>query len=93
MSETLSVQVRMVEKNGRTFVYIDLPSKQEPLSKRILAYMLTNGISLLIKSCDVKIDGISDSVLLNEVIKQLENEFVNVDSFNDVESFHKLKSK
>lgn len=83
--QRIEVQLSAFNHNGRTVINIGLPEDQPPVSKKQITHLLTGGVSMLIKSCKLEQDGISDHELLKSVIRQLENDFASTDSFSDAE--------
>jgi hypothetical protein len=83
--ERFDVQVSALKHEGKTIINISLPENQATTNRKHLTYLLTGGISLLIKSCKLEEDGIKDHELLRAVITQLEKDFISTTSYDDVE--------
>lgn len=75
----LKVIVDLTIKDGRTYININIPSDSN-LTRNEIASVLTGGIALVIRSHE---DPKSQGKMLHDVIKHLESELINVDSFSD----------
>lgn len=80
-----SIIVNITPKEEKTDMVISFPKGQRSLTVQENAHILTSAISLLIRTCSTNDTGISESDLLKEVITHLQDEFVCVKSFNDVD--------
>ena len=75
----LKVTVDLTSKDDRNFINILIPPDSN-LTRNEIASILTGGIALIIRSHeDPKLQG----KMLHDVIKHLESELINVDSFSD----------
>ena len=75
----LKVTVDLTIKDDRNFINILIPPDSN-LTRNEIATILTGGIALIIRSHeDPKLQG----KMLHDVIKHLESELINVESFSD----------
>lgn len=74
-----------LENEEKIDMSINFPKNQKRLSVQENAHILTSAISLLIRTCSTNDTGITESTLLREVIKHLEEEFICDRSFNDAD--------
>ena len=81
----LKVTVDLTIKDNRSYINILIPPDSN-LSRREIASILTGGLSLIIRSNG---DPKSQGEMLSEVVKHLESELVNVDSFSDAYYYKK----
>jgi hypothetical protein len=78
-----SITVNITPNGEKIDMSVSFPKDQIKLSVKENAHILTSAISLLIRTCSTNDTGITESALLREVIKHLEEEFICDKSFND----------
>lgn len=70
--------------NDRSVIEIKFVPDERILSVRETAHILVGAISLLIRSCTKEGSTISETRLMAEVIEHLNQEFISIDSFEDL---------
>lgn len=80
----LEINTKVVVKDGIATFYISHPKEQQKLSVKEKAYILAGGVALCI---NIESKSGNGHVLMTEIIDYLNNEFINLDSFSDSESF------
>lgn len=70
--------------DGRSSIEIKFVPNERILSVRETAHILVGAISLLIRSCTKEGSTISETKLMAEVIEHLNQEFISIDSFEDL---------
>ena len=70
--------------DNRSLIEIKFLPNERQLSVRDSTHVLVGAISLLIRSCTKEGSTISESQLMSEVIDHLNQEFISIDSFEDL---------
>lgn len=70
--------------DDRSSIEIKFVPNERILSVRETAHILVGAISLLIRSCTKEGSTISETKLMAEVIEHLNQEFISIDSFEDL---------
>ena len=60
---------------------------QQKLSLLEMSQILTGGISLIVKLANKDSEGVKDYEIMERVIKQLNEDFISIQSFEDAERF------
>jgi len=83
MEEQLSLTITIKSKDDNVAVFVSYPQEQQKLSLSEMSRMLTGGISLIIKLASNNNEGIKDYEIMENVIKQLNEDFISTQSFED----------
>ena len=84
MENQLSLTVTLKPNDEQVSVLITYPKEQRKLSLLEMSQMLTGGISLIIKLAGGEEDGsVKDYEIIERVIKQLNEDFISTQSFDD----------
>jgi len=70
--------------DNRSLIEIKFVPDERILSVRETTHILVGAISLLIRSCTKEGSTISETKLMAEVIEHLNQEFISIDSFEDL---------
>jgi hypothetical protein len=70
--------------DNRSLIEIKFPPNERKLSVRETTHILVGAISLLVRSCTKEGATISETKLMAEVIEHLNQEFISIDSFEDL---------
>ena len=70
--------------DNRSLIEIKFVPDERILSVRETTHILVGAISLLIRSCTTEGSTISETKLMAEVIEHLNQEFISIDSFEDL---------
>ena len=84
MENQLSLTVSVKPNDENVSVIITYPKEQRKLSLLEMSQMLTGGISLIVKLAGNEENGsIKDYEIMERVIKQLNEDFISTQSFDD----------
>jgi hypothetical protein len=84
MENQLSLTVSVKPNDENVSVIITYPKEQRKLSLLEMSQMLTGGISLIIKLAGSEENGsVKDYEIIERVIKQLNEDFISTQSFDD----------
>ena len=83
MENKISLTVGLEPKEEKVAVFITYPPEQRKLSLLEMAQVLTGGISLIIKLANSENEDIKDYEIMESVIKQLNDDFISTQSFDD----------
>jgi hypothetical protein len=84
MENQLSLTVTLKPNDENVSVLITYPKEQRKLSLLEMSQMLTGGISLIVKLAGNEENGsIKDYEIMERVIKQLNEDFISTQSFDD----------
>lgn len=83
MENQLSLTVSVKPNDGNVSVLITYPPEQKKLSLLEMSQILTGGISLIIKLAGNEDEDIKDYEIMDRVIKQLNEDFISTQSFDD----------
>ena len=84
MENQLSLTVTLKPNDENVSVLITYPKEQRKLSLLEMSQMLTGGISLIIKLAGSEENGsVKDYEIIERVIKQLNEDFISTQSFDD----------
>ncbi len=89
---TIIVDVDTDLKTGISVVNLLFP-KNQPLTVKESATILTSAISMLIRSCDNSDMGIKSHDLIKDVVDHLHSEYTNTESFSDANPSPLMKVK
>ena len=89
MEDQLSLTVTIKPNDGNVSVLITYPEKQQKLSLLEMSQILTGGISLIIKLGNNEENGPKDYEIMERVIKQLNDDFISTQSFEDAKRIDK----
>jgi hypothetical protein len=87
MGEELSLTVSIKPNDSNVSVFITYPKEQQKLSLLEMSQILTGGISLIVKLANKDSEGVKDYEIMERVIKQLNEDFISIQSFEDAERF------
>ena len=84
MENQLSLTITVKPNDENVSVIITYPKEQRKLSLLEMSQMLTGGISLIIKLAGREENGsVKDYEIIERVIKQLNEDFISTQSFDD----------
>ena len=83
MEDQLSLTITIKPNDGNVAVIITYPEEQQKLSLLEMSQILTGGISLIIKLASNDKEDVKDYEIMNRVIKQLNEDFISTQSFED----------
>ncbi len=83
MEDQLSLTVTIKPNDGNVSVLITYPEKQQKLSLLEMSQILTGGISLIVKLANNDKEDVKDYEIMERVIKQLNEDFISTQSFED----------
>jgi hypothetical protein len=84
MENQLSLTITVKPNDENVSVIITYPKEQRKLSLLEMSQMLTGGISLIIKLAGSEENGsVKDYEIIERVIKQLNEDFISTQSFDD----------
>jgi hypothetical protein len=83
MENQLSLIVTLKPNDEQVSVLITYPKEQRKLSLLEMSQMLTGGISLIVKLAGNENEDIKDYEIMERVIKQLNEDFISTQSFDD----------
>jgi hypothetical protein len=89
MEQQLSLTVSIKPNDDKVSVFITSPDNQQKLSLLEMSQILTGGISLIVKLANNEKDGPRDYEIMERVIKQLNDDFISTQSFEDAERIDK----
>ena len=89
MEDQLSLTVTIKPNDDQVSVFIAYPDNQQKLSLLEMSQILTGGISLIVKLVNNEKDGPRDYEIMERVIKQLNNDFISTQSFEDAKRIDK----
>jgi hypothetical protein len=79
------IVVNLKFEDNRAIYNLGFPSSKQKLTIQETTHILTGAVAMLIRGVIKEKDGISEGELMGEVMKHLNSEFVNPDSFSDAE--------
>jgi hypothetical protein len=85
MGEELSLTVSIKPNDSNVSVFITYPKEQQKLSLLEMSQILTGGISLIVKLANKDGEEVKDFEIMERVIKQLNEDFISIQSFEDAE--------
>ena len=83
MENQLSLTVSVKPNDGNVSVLITYPPEQRKLSLLEMSQILTGGISLIIKLAGNEDEDVKDYEIMERVIKQLNEDFISTQSYDD----------
>jgi hypothetical protein len=83
MEDQLSLTVTIKPNDGNVAVLITYPEEQQKLSLLEMSQILTGGISLIVKLANNDKEDVKDYEIMERVIKQLNEDFISTQSFED----------
>ena len=83
MENQLSLTVSVKPNDGNVAVIITYPEEQQKLSLLEMSQILTGGISLIVKLANNDKEDVKDYEIMERVIKQLNEDFISIQSFED----------
>jgi hypothetical protein len=83
MEDQLSLTVTIKPNDGNVAVIITYPEEQQKLSLLEMSQILTGGISLIVKLSNNDKEDVKDYEIMERVIKQLNEDFISIQSFED----------
>ena len=83
MEDQLSLTVTIKPNDGNVAVIITYPEEQQKLSLLEMSQILTGGISLIVKLANNNKEDVKDYEIMERVIKQLNEDFISIQSFED----------
>jgi hypothetical protein len=83
MEDQLSLTVTIKPNDGNVAVIITYPEEQQKLSLLEMSQILTGGISLIVKLSNNDKEDVKDYEIMERVIKQLNEDFISTQSFED----------
>lgn len=83
MEDQLSLTVTIKPNDGQVAVIITYPEEQQKLSLLEMSQILTGGISLIVKLANNDKENVKDYEIMERVIKQLNEDFISTQSFED----------
>jgi hypothetical protein len=89
MEDQLSLTVSIKPNDGQVAVFITYPENQQKLSLLEMSQILTGGISLIIKLANNEKDGPKDYEIMERVIRQLNEDFISTQSYEDAKRVDK----
>ena len=89
MEDQLSLTVSIKPNDGQVAVFITYPENQQKLSLLEMSQILTGGISLIVKLANNEKDGPKDYEIMERVIRQLNEDFISTQSYEDAKRIDK----
>lgn len=89
MEDQLSLTVTIKPNDGQVSVFITYPENQQKLSLLEMSQILTGGISLIVKLANNEKDGPKDYEIMERVIRQLNEDFISTQSYEDAKRVDK----
>lgn len=89
MEDQLSLTVSIKPNDGQVAVFITYPENQQKLSLLEMSQILTGGISLIVKLANNEKDGPKDYEIMERVIRQLNEDFISTQSYEDAKRVDK----
>ena len=89
MEGQLSLTVSIKPNDEQVSVFITYPETQQKLSLLEMSQILTGGISLIVKLANSEKDGPKDYEIMERVIKQLNEDFISTQSYEDAKRIDK----
>jgi hypothetical protein len=83
MENEISLTVTLKPNDGNVAVIITYPQEQQKLSLLEMSQILTGGISLIVKLANNDKENVKDYEIMERVIKQLNDDFISTQSFED----------
>jgi hypothetical protein len=83
MEDQLTLTVTIKPNDDKVAVIITYPEEQQKLSLLEMSQILTGGISLIVKLANNDKEGVKDYEIMERVIKQLNEDFISIQSFED----------
>jgi hypothetical protein len=83
MEDQLTLTVTIKPNDGNVAVIITYPEEQQKLSLLEMSQILTGGISLIVKLANNDKEDVKDYEIMERVIKQLNEDFISTQSFED----------
>ena len=83
MEDQLSLTVTIKPNDDKVAVIITYPEEQQKLSLLEMSQILTGGISLIVKLANNDKEDVKDYEIMERVIKQLNEDFISTQSFED----------
>jgi hypothetical protein len=83
MEDQLTLTVTIKPNDDKVAVIITYPEEQQKLSLLEMSQILTGGISLIVKLANNDKEDVKDYEIMNRVIKQLNEDFISTQSFED----------
>ena len=83
MEDQLSLTITIKPNDGNVAVIITYPEDQQKLSLLEMSQILTGGISLIVKLANNDKEDVKDYEIMERVIKQLNEDFISIQSFED----------
>ena len=83
MEDQLSLTITIKPNDGNVAVIITYPEEQQKLSLLEMSQILTGGISLIVKLANNDKEDVKDYEIMERVIKQLNEDFISTQSFDD----------
>ena len=89
MEDQLSLTVTIKPNDGQVSVFITYPENQQKLSLLEMSQILTGGISLIVKLANNEKYGPKDYEIMERVIRQLNEDFISTQSYEDAKRIDK----
>jgi hypothetical protein len=83
MEDQLSLTITIKPNDDKVAVIITYPEEQQKLSLLDMSQILTGGISLIVKLANNDKEDVKDYEIMERVIKQLNEDFISTQSFED----------
>ena len=83
MEDQLTLTVTIKPNDDKVAVIITYPEEQQKLSLLEMSQILTGGISLIVKLANNNKEDVKDYEIMERVIKQLNEDFISIQSFED----------
>jgi hypothetical protein len=83
MEDQLTLTVTIKPNDDKVAVIITYPEEQQKLSLLEMSQILTGGISLIVKLANNDKEDVKDYEIMERVIKQLNEDFISTQSFED----------
>jgi hypothetical protein len=83
MEDQLTLTVTIKPNDDKVAVIITYPDEQQKLSLLEMSQILTGGISLIVKLANNDKEDVKDYEIMERVIKQLNEDFISIQSFED----------
>jgi hypothetical protein len=83
MEDQLTLTVTIKPNDDKVAVIITYPDEQQKLSLLEMSQILTGGISLIVKLANNDKEDVKDYEIMERVIKQLNEDFISTQSFED----------
>ena len=87
MENQLSLTVTLKPQDDKVAVFITYPPEQQKLSLLEMSQILTGGISLIVKLANNDKEDVQDYEIMERVIKQLNEDFISIQSYDDAKRF------